>query len=296
MEQKRTLEPGTQLALLVVTETEVRPVVLRLSKDAAVTGTASTLGRELEFREDPRRPYNAIVKGLYSEAGEAFRLGDWSTARRALERALELDPGQEQVLRLKERVRREESSGRHAKLVEKAERSWAEGKPEFALETLGQVLKADPGFAPALELRKRIEASESGKRVRELSRLMDAASRAESAGDRLEAERFYRQAMEMDPEYEEAVRGVRRVTAKAVEKPTAFAPAGAVTDRAEKADRAYNLGLDCYRKGDLDGAKRFWEETLSYQPGHFQAKRNLERLSKRDKSSDPRHEVTKTPR
>ena len=64
----------------------------------------------------------------------------------------------------------------------------------------------------------------------------------------------------------------------------------------KKADRAYNLGLDCYRKGDLDGAKRFWEETLSYQPGHFQAKRNLERLSKRDKSSDPRHEVTKTPR
>ncbi len=45
-----------------------------------------------------------------------------------------------------------------------------------------------------------------------------------------------------------------------------------------KADQAYNLGLESYRKNDYAAAKKFWEETLRILPTHPQARRNLERL------------------
>lgn len=45
-----------------------------------------------------------------------------------------------------------------------------------------------------------------------------------------------------------------------------------------KADGTYNLGLESYRRDDYGAAKKFWEETLRIQPGHIQARRNLDRL------------------
>jgi len=57
-------------------------------------------------------------------------------------------------------------------------------------------------------------------------------------------------------------------------------PVESSLDRAAKADRAYNLGLESYRQEDLSAAKKFWEETLRIDPTHPQAKRNLERLKK----------------
>jgi hypothetical protein len=57
-------------------------------------------------------------------------------------------------------------------------------------------------------------------------------------------------------------------------------PVESSIDRAAKADRAYNLGLESYRQSDLSAAKKFWEETLRIDPTHPQAKRNLERLKK----------------
>ena len=45
-----------------------------------------------------------------------------------------------------------------------------------------------------------------------------------------------------------------------------------------KADQAYNLGLESYRKNDYAAAKKFWEDTLQILPTHAQARRNLERL------------------
>lgn len=45
-----------------------------------------------------------------------------------------------------------------------------------------------------------------------------------------------------------------------------------------KADQAYNLGLESYRKSDYAAAKKFWAETLQILPTHTQARRNLDRL------------------
>lgn len=45
-----------------------------------------------------------------------------------------------------------------------------------------------------------------------------------------------------------------------------------------KADQAYNLGLESYRRNDYPAAKKFWEDTLQILPTHAQARRNLERL------------------
>ena len=49
-------------------------------------------------------------------------------------------------------------------------------------------------------------------------------------------------------------------------------------DTEAKADEAYNLGLESYRKDDFVNAKKFWQETLEIDPRNLQAKRNLDRL------------------
>jgi hypothetical protein len=49
--------------------------------------------------------------------------------------------------------------------------------------------------------------------------------------------------------------------------------------RKAKADEAYNLGLDSYRKDDFSSAKKFWEETLQIDPNYLQARQNLDRLT-----------------
>jgi tetratricopeptide (TPR) repeat protein len=282
LEQAGAIEPGMQLTVLLATDTESRPVALRLSKDAAVTGTAATLERELEFVPEPRRPFNTIVGGLYIQAGESYRLGDRDGARRTLGKALELDPDHTRSRRLLERIEREESGGRHAAGVRKAEDQWAAGDPEIALETLEGVLRESDGHPDALALKGRIEASLTAHRTREVSRLLASASRAESAGERLQAEGLYRNVLDMEPDNGEALRGIRRVTRDAATPGGGTAPSRVDPDRVEKADRAYNLGLECYRKNDLDGARKFWQETLEYQPGHYQAKRNLERLAAKE--------------
>jgi len=275
------LVPDLQLSVLVSSETGPRPVVVNLAASGAVTGKDSTQEQGLVFQDDPNRSYHAMVKELYDRAGTDFLRKDYSGARGRLERALELDPDNFQVKKLLGRVSVAEAGGRNAAGVEKARRQWDAGEPDIALENLKSVLASDPGFKPALDLKKRIEGSESGKKSLERKRILRAARVAEKSGDFVEAERRYREASECDPTDEEVRVGLRRVTggetrreARLPEKKEEGA------DRVQKADRAYNLGLDCYRKGDLEGARKFWEETLEYQPGHFQAKRNLDRLAR----------------
>ena len=45
-----------------------------------------------------------------------------------------------------------------------------------------------------------------------------------------------------------------------------------------EADQTYNLGLESYRMGNYADAKKYWEQTLSINPNHLQAQRNLTRL------------------
>lgn len=61
-------------------------------------------------------------------------------------------------------------------------------------------------------------------------------------------------------------------------KIVAMAGAESGQDTEAKADEAYNLGLESYRKDDFVNAKKFWQETLEIDPRNEQAKRNLDRL------------------
>jgi Tfp pilus assembly protein PilF len=49
-------------------------------------------------------------------------------------------------------------------------------------------------------------------------------------------------------------------------------------DSRGRADQAYNLGLESYRKGNWAGAKSFWEQALKNDPNHLQSRKALERL------------------
>jgi tetratricopeptide (TPR) repeat protein len=45
-----------------------------------------------------------------------------------------------------------------------------------------------------------------------------------------------------------------------------------------RADQAYNLGLESYRKGNWGAARSFWEQALQNDPHYLQARRALDRL------------------
>jgi len=58
-----------------------------------------------------------------------------------------------------------------------------------------------------------------------------------------------------------------------------LANASSPSERKAKADEAYNLGLDSYRKDDFVSAKKFWEEALKIDSQYIQAQQNLDRLN-----------------
>jgi tetratricopeptide (TPR) repeat protein len=273
-----------------------------------------------DFKENDEVHANPIAKNYFDEAVEYYRHGKFSEALDSLNQAEELEPRNLQILNLKSIIQEDDSSILLSKDVQRAKEQWQEGNSEISTEILDGILKKNPQYQPALDLRAEIETTKEKESSSEVQAALDQAAKEEKNDHFSEAKKDYEKVLGFDPNNRAASAGLGRVGGlvdplpekiKGLEKALAagqkrkaavflkeveaLSPdnpkldywkekiselsGNSVPESDEsKADEAYNLGLESYRNGNLDDAKKFWSQTLDLNPQHLQAKRDLDRL------------------
>lgn len=170
-------------------------------------------------------------------------------------------------------------------LFRSAVRDARAGHPQGAREALAKALTLDPTNPKVLDLREHLrEASGDGAHRAVLDEARRALKRGDphaalasldklddAGGEDPEAAALRQKALaatQGDGEKKKRVRKKARVSAAPVEDQDAKA----------RADEAYNLGLESYRKGNWAGAQSFWEQALKNDPNHRASRKALDRL------------------
>ena len=280
----RSFKAGYRLTAFIQADQEEVPVVVNLSQGKGKGKAKGNSDASIpEFEENHDKSFNGMVKNLYRQAVQAYSNGDKPSALNYLNKAVDLDPTQPQVQAFRQLI-----------LAHNKE------------STDGVVMT--PTHPPADQ--------KGSALVTDLQGLVTKARNAEADGDWVKAKALYEKALKRQPEQAELSAELKKINRKiAMEnfetalKAKNAAKAGAAFEKLKaldpgninltgwknqldalqtpspgnsddgEADRFYNLGFDCYRKGDLAGAKKNWEETLKLDPNHPQAIHNLQRLA-----------------
>ena len=220
------------------------------------------------FEVNPTRPYNGLVKSLYDQAGHAYDLGDTKSALDYLTKAQQIDPSETQVLgfiaKLSPKMEENPTQRFVADCLKKAQKAEADKNSAEAKKQYLEILKMDAKNQNALEGIDRLQAA-----LRE-----EAAKAIEKNikdGDLKKAQTVLTRFKAL---FADDVR-VKAWQDQIDQLANASTPA----ERKAKADTAYNLGLDSYRKDDFTSAKKFWQEALQIDPKYLQAQQNLDRLA-----------------
>jgi tetratricopeptide (TPR) repeat protein len=274
----RSFQDGDLLTVIVKGDQGDMPSVTRLSPDAEQVWSTPTPLPYDAFEDNPKRPYNKIVRNFYEQAIQAYTTGDNENAQVYLEKAGELDPDQPQVQALRKKIRplspvpqsheAQETprvqSGKSSveNLLEKAEAAEQSDNPSKARKLYLKILKQDPGNEKARQSLLRLKTGS-------LEGIAQKLEKALSAGDTATAKKALDR-LKRDAPTDPRLGGWQEKLDRLVRPDS--------QGQQSKADEVYNLGLESYRKEDYASAKKFWEETLELQPNHLQARRNLERL------------------
>jgi tetratricopeptide (TPR) repeat protein len=167
-----------------------------------------------------------------------------------------------------------------------AVKSYRSDRSEEAMKALDKALTLDPSHPQVLDLREKIlENAGSPTRLKDLReanallkngkpqsalKMTDALLAKDAKDSEALALKEKIEAVLEESNPKAAQRG-RRARSKGVvpsEDPEAKA----------RADQAYNLGLESYRKGNWGAAQSFWEQALQNDPHYLQAQRALDRL------------------
>jgi len=220
------------------------------------------------FVENPNRAYNTLVKSLYEQAEQAYGQGDDKSAINYLEKAQKVDNTEPQVLAFLARLSPQTPDNSTQKFIEdslaKAQKAEADKKIHDAETEYAEVLKVDPKNQTAIEGIYRLQAQL-------LQQAADLIEKEIKEGDYPKAKTLL---VKIKQDFPNDVR-IKEWQDQIDE----LAGAGTVAERNAKADEAYNLGLDSYRKDDFDSARKFWEQTLQIDPQYIQAQQNLDRLN-----------------
>ncbi len=238
------------------------------------------------FESDPDRPFNDLVKSYFKEAVDHFRKKEFEEALQSIGQAQKLDPKQTQVQKLKGLIEEEYSSILYGKEIERAKNELEVGDDVIAKEIIANVLAKDPAFQEAVDLQKQMDQAEErkdgekdqthfkkAKSEQGKSQIQDKIKDLENAvanGEKEKAAACLKQIENMDPNFPKLEYWKEKINELSGNEASESSEA--------KADEAYNMGLESYRKGDLAGAKEFWKEALDWDPRYEQAKRNLDRL------------------
>jgi tetratricopeptide (TPR) repeat protein len=259
-----------ELTVMVNNDTEEIPMVVNLKPDKDNLWVTPTPVFYTPFKNEPDRPYNTLVKNLYDQAGQAFTQGDQAKAIEFLKKALHIDATEPQVLAFLSKIQPSASSPASVdnnsgvtSLLAQAQQLEGANKKLEALKLYLAVLKLEPR-------NKKAQASVDRIQGEVLSILVKKLGNALEVHDAEASQSVLGQIKKINPNDKRIAGWQSQIDS--------FSQSNAQS-RKSKADEAYNLGLDSYRKDDFSSAKEFWEETLQIDPSYLQAQQNLDRLN-----------------
>jgi tetratricopeptide (TPR) repeat protein len=264
-----------RLTVYLDSDHEEVPASIRLSIKNGNKGENPGADSLDDYQENPDHPYNAMVKNFYEQAVVSYGKGDNLHALELLKKAEELDPSQPQVEALVQKIQGPSDASSNGPL-DQVRDALKKGNQEEALAKLEDYLDEHPDDEDALELKDQIEGK-SGS-VNALQNALAKAKEEEQTGETSQAIKWYKKALSLDPQNEEATAALSRLNTATKHSAGKKKPHLTDADAQAQADQSYNLGLESYRKDDYASAKRFWEETLQILPTHLQARQNLDRL------------------
>ena len=265
-----------RLTVYLGSDREEVPAVIHLSAQKENKEDKPAAESLDDYQDFPDHPYNNMVKNLYDQAVGDYGKGDNLHALNLLKKASELDPAQPQVRILLEKIQGSTDKTQMGPL-DGVRSALKKGNKEEALAKVDDYLDANPGDPQALELKDQIEGKVNSHRA--LNKALARAKKAEKSGEISQAVKWYSKVLDLEPGNGEAAGALERLKGQISVSPAKKKQAKlSDTDATAQADQTYNLGLDSYRQGDYAAAKKFWEETLQFQPTHLQAQRNLGRL------------------
>jgi Tfp pilus assembly protein PilF len=209
-----------------------------------------------------------LTKSLYDQAGQAYVEGKNANAIDLLHKALKVDASEPQVLAFLAKLDPTAAANPEERSITdslaKAQKAETNHDYHEAKNLYSDVLKANPGNKTATDGLTRVEAG----------LLKDAAKLLEGyiqEGDGKKAKAILAKIEQSFPNDDRIKDWQARIAT--------LSNSDSSTDRKAKADEAYNLGLESYRKDDFASAKKFWEEALQIDPHYIQAQQNLNRLT-----------------
>ncbi len=225
------------------------------------------------FVEDPDRAYNTLVKNLYEQAGQAYGQGNIKTAIELLEKAAQIDPTEPQVLTFTAKLKPQAGDNSTQKFIadciDKAQKAEVNKNIHDAEKWYAEVLEVAPKNKTAIESIDRLQTV----LLEQAAQLIEKEIKD---GDYPRAKNLLAKIKQDFPNDVRIKNWQDQIDQISLE--------GSVSDRQAKADEAYNLGLDSYRKDDYVSAKKFWEQTLQIDPHYIQARQNLDRLNQEQPS------------
>lgn len=209
----------------------------------------------------------ALLTKDVERAREQWKEGNGEIALEILSETALKNPDFQLALDLKAQIEddiRNKEAGQAKVILSRAQKE--EGKNQFdeAQRDYRKILDLSPQNKTALEGLSRVSgvADALQDKIRSLEKAVQAEQKEK-------AKYYWNEIRKMSPENPNLDHWKREVDAL---------PVDTVGGSAAKADEAYNIGLESYRKGDLQSAKKFWSAALELDPKQIQAKRNLERL------------------
>jgi tetratricopeptide (TPR) repeat protein len=151
-------------------------------------------------------------------------------------------------------------------LIAEANKAYAGKNYAKALRCYNEALKCDPANSSALNGVTKINS----KREEEKEIYLSLARQSKVTNSKKEVE-YYKKAVEMDPNNEEANRAIEDITGRK----------SSVSVDAQKIKALYYDGVDKYVNGEVGSAIKIWKKVLEMDPNHVEAKRNIERAEEK---------------
>jgi tetratricopeptide (TPR) repeat protein len=135
-----------------------------------------------------------------------------------------------------------------------------------ALAKYGEVLKYDEKNLKALNGITKIKSNMEDQKQQYL-----AMAKQNKSANQTKSLNYYKKAIELDPNSEEANKGIQQITGSE----------SSVAVNEQKIKSMYYDGVNKYVNGEVDAAIKIWKQVLVIDPAHVEARKNIKRAEEK---------------